>query len=107
MDTFNPKSPRAQKSRIALVFKRGPLKALLSFVVLCGTVFGALALVLGQPAGFLALEAAVLALIPLPWNKGELSQLKKRPAQGGIDGLLAPKILARLKSSEPSAFDVW
>lgn len=60
---------------------------------------------LGSSVGYLALTLAVTCLLLKVWYQGELKNLK--PEGETVDGLLAQDTLAKLKTDNPSAYDIW
>jgi ATP-dependent Clp protease ATP-binding subunit ClpC len=60
-----------------------------------------------QPIGFIMLIPAVIFMMIRWWYRGELQELKNNISEGSIDGILDPQVLSRLKTDNPSAFDVW
>lgn len=102
---LNIKSPRAAKARYSQ--KLGN-KLLQSSLVLFGVVFfiAGLGLVLtSSSAGYLLLSITIICFMLRSWYQGELKYLA--PSGQSVDGLLAQDTLARLKSSSPSAEEVW
>lgn len=107
MQPIKPKSVRAQKSRIAKIFRKNPLLFVLQLIFWFSILGGFLLLISGSAWGYSVFSLACASLMLTLWNKGELSQLRKHLGTGSIDGLLDPEILANIKSDNSSAYDVW
>ncbi|HEX5455909.1 MAG TPA: ATP-dependent Clp protease ATP-binding subunit [Candidatus Saccharimonadales bacterium] len=104
---LNLSSVRAKKSRYARALGK---KTVLPTLLLIASIFSITAVLLifeRQPVGFVMLIPAVICMMIRWWYKGELQELKNNLSEGGIDGILDPHVLARLKTDNPSAFDVW
>ena len=104
---LNLNSARAKKARYARALGK---KTVLPTFLIIALIFAASAVLLifeRQQIGFVMLLPAVICMMIRWWYKGDLESLKDKITAGGIDGILDPRILARLKTASPSAFDVW
>lgn len=104
---INLASARAKKSSYALFFERKGLLPGMNMVVLLSVLASLFLIFEKNRFGFIALLPAVICLMFRWWYKGELENLSESASGNSIDGLLEPKVLARLKNSDPSAFDLW
>lgn len=104
---INLSSRRARKARFYLkISSKYAGKLLFSVSILSFT--SALALFIAKnPLGYALLTPAVLVIMIRIWQVGELDSLGEKVSPKSIDGFLDPQILARLKTTQPSAFDVW
>ncbi len=99
-------SIRAQKSRIA---KRAGTKLSQIFLVLLVIAPGLLGISLiaaREELGYIILAPATLAFMYLVWFRQYLDKLPVEPNHD-ITGMLERRVLAELKSSEPTALELW
>lgn len=101
------KSPRYKKALYARFFeKKGILPGLLS-VALLSAAAGLFLIFEKNRLGFIALIPAVPCMILRWWYAGDLAEIGQKVDERSVDGLLDPRILANLKSENPSAYVIW
>lgn len=105
---LNVGGPRAIKARYALVFGKKSLQLTLLGISLTTAVLGIFTLFQKNELGFLILIPAVVCLMFRWWYKGELESLVLINSQDpNVDDVLDQSILARIKNSNPSAYEIW
>lgn len=107
MKPFNNDSPRAQKARLAKLLAKKSAVFSQKIIFWLGLAAGGGAVTAGQVWGYLFLSLSAAALCIILWRRGELDHLRSYLITDSIDGVLDPKILANIRASNPSAFDVW
>ena len=103
--SLNPKSSRAFRSRYKRTLERG---AVLKANILIGwatLIFGVLLIIFGYNVGYFLLTLTAIIFIVVVWYKGSLEDIK--PSGNNIDGQLDYRILAGLKTEQPSAKEIW
>ena len=102
--TFNYKSSRAQKSRIAHALG-GVWVRLLLVITIVLTIAGAALLVAGLPIGWMVIGLAVIPAMTRAWYYGELRHLPAAKNPDTIDDLMSSDVLGQLGAT-PTPRDV-
>lgn len=107
MQPINLRSARTHKAKLGLVFNKRLVKIGLLIIFWMTIISGLLLALMDESWAYLLLCLSCASAMLLLWNKGELQQLRNHLGRGSIDGLLEPEILARVKTDDPSALDIW
>src|SRR6185436_12521046 len=99
-------SIRAQKSRIAKRVGSTLSQALLFLLVVIPSLLGLALVATSQSIGYLLFAPSIWALMYLVWFKQYLDKLPVEP-RNDLTGLLERRVLAELKSAEPTPAEVW
>lgn len=105
--TINLSGARAYKARFATRLLSKFISPLISFIGIIFFLAGAALFIKENTLAYIVLTPAVAALILKIWQVGDLSDLNQRINPKSLDGLIDAKILAGLKSPNPSAYEVW
>jgi ATP-dependent Clp protease ATP-binding subunit ClpC len=104
---INLGSSRSQDARASVKLRSNRISITISILGLLSFLGGLALFILENTLAYAVLAPSVIVLMLKVWQKGELDTLAERTNEGSVDGLLAPQLLAGLKSAAPSAFDVW
>lgn len=99
-------SIRAQKSRIAKRLGPKLVQIILALLVVTLFLLGGSMAATGQDIGYILLAPAILALMYLQWFRQYLDKLPVEPRHD-ITGVLERRVLAEIKTAEPSAQELW
>ena len=106
---LNIHARRAKRARLARRLDRKWLIITAQLSVLISVVCGAGLVFVDQPTGWFAIIPATWAIAFLAWRKGDLAN--DTPQNVGtsqrLEDLLEFELLSRLKTSNPSAHDLW
>lgn len=105
--TINLLSPRSYKARYAKRLRSKTLHMALAIVGISSFASGIYLVYQDFTEGFLALLVAVLCVLTWCWYIGELRELKVASVARSIDAVLDQGTLARIKVSDPSAYQIW
>lgn len=100
-------SPRTRKARMALLLRNKYLDLALLVAIILSLAGGAFLFYVGSSLAYLAWWPAATSIVVRIWNRGELSFLDKNIDVGTVEGSLDSEILARVKSNDPSAYEIW
>ncbi len=102
------KSSRAQRAKLAKIYDKKALIITCRLVVLVCVILGTGVLLTGETLGWLIFIPASIAYILVTWIKGDLSN-KAIPKKDNeqLHNLLEFYPLARLKTDNPSAHELW
>ncbi len=103
----NLAAARVQKARFYSKIGSRQVSWALSAAGLAAFVGGLILLFFNSSIGYLVLTLAILVLMIKTWQAGELKSLDKEITGQNVEDLLDSRILAKLKSADPSAFDIW
>ena len=104
-------SSRARKAKYAKAFANRWIITVYKITFVLFLVLGIAFLILSQPIGWLVLLPATLSAMMLAWVNGNLKNDRLGANQSKsisqVDQLLEFSLLANLKTSDPSAYDLW
>lgn len=110
MDTtikLNHKSPRSKKARLAKNWNNKSLILSLKITTIGCLIIGSGLLVAKYSAGWLIFIPAVICYMLATWVDGDLNNYEFGPNNQGVDQLLQMNTLGKLKTSEPSVYELW
>lgn len=103
MSGFSHHSLRAEKARIGVVLTKF-WRVLLVVMAMSLLVAGVAFILIGQPAGWLALGCAVVPIVVLEWYRGELADIPNGPGDALAD-VMSSNLLGHLPKN-PSPLDL-
>ena len=107
--SLNTKSKRAKRAKYAEIYADKWMVIAYKLIFIASLVVGIGLLVINEPLGWLMLIPSVFALMLMIWVKGDLKNnaFSKDKESKNVDDLLEFSMLAKLKTDNPSAYDLW
>lgn len=104
--SLNLKSLRSKRAKFAETYTSKWLLITYKIIIICSLLVSIALLATSQPVGWIALIPAAYAFAFLSWARGDLA---KKDFENGtaVDTKLEFKMLAKLKTDNPSIYDLW